>query len=153
MAAYAANKAALRRMPRRSWRSRLSVEGSSVVLMCKDYEQHVRWAEYRQMMQALELAVPVRQGESDLPQADDVRINDDGPIMRAAGNEIELVPMSFSFPPERPRSAPVFNFRSDGRHFANSTRCVVPTPAFSEFTGKKYPKAKHRKRDSYPTFR
>jgi putative SOS response-associated peptidase YedK len=64
--------------------------------------------------------------------------------MRVAGDEVELVPMSFSFPPGRPRGAPVFNFRSEGRHFANSTRCIVPASAFFEFTGKKYPKAKHR---------
>jgi putative SOS response-associated peptidase YedK len=38
----------------------------------------------------------------------------------------------------------VFNFRSEGRHFANSTRCIVPASAFLEFTGKRYPKAKHR---------
>jgi putative SOS response-associated peptidase YedK len=112
--------------------------------MCNDYEQHVRWAEYWVMMKALELAVPSHQGEADLPQADDIRINDTGPVMRAAGNEIELAPMGFAFPPARPRGAPVFNFRSDGRHFADSTRCIVPASAFFEFTGKKYPKAKHR---------
>jgi putative SOS response-associated peptidase YedK len=112
--------------------------------MCNDYEQHVRWAEYCKTMQALALAIPHRQGEFDLPQADDIRINDIGPVMRAAGDEIELVPMSFSLPPGRPGGAPVFNFRSEGRHFANSTRCIVPASAFFEFTGKKYPKAKHR---------
>jgi putative SOS response-associated peptidase YedK len=112
--------------------------------MCNDYEQHVRWAEYCKMMQALELAIPGRQSDADLPQADDVRINDTGPVMIAAGKEIELVPMTFAFPPARPRGAPVFNFRSEGRHFAKSTRCIVPASAFFEFTGKKYPKAKHR---------
>jgi putative SOS response-associated peptidase YedK len=52
--------------------------------------------------------------------------------------------MTFSFPPGRPGGAPVFNFRSEGRHFANSNRCLMPASAFFEFTGKKYPKAKHR---------
>jgi putative SOS response-associated peptidase YedK len=112
--------------------------------MCNDYEQHVRWAEYRKIMQDLGLAVATHQGEADFPQADDIRINDVSPLMRAAANEIELVPMSFSFALGRPGGAPVFNFRSDGRHFANSTRCIVPASAFFEFTGKKYPKAKHR---------
>jgi hypothetical protein len=78
--------------------------------MCNDYEQHVRWAEYRKMMQALELAIPHHQTEADLQQADDVRISDAGPVMRAAGNEIELVPMTFSFPAARPGGAPIFNF-------------------------------------------
>jgi putative SOS response-associated peptidase YedK len=112
--------------------------------MCNDYEQHVRWAEYCKLMQALELGIPSRQSEIDLPQADDIRINDTGPVMRAAGDEIELVPMNFSFPPGRPGGAPVFNFRSEGRHFASSNRCIMPASAFFEFTGKKYPKAKHR---------
>jgi putative SOS response-associated peptidase YedK len=112
--------------------------------MCNDYEQHVRRTEYRKMMRALELRIPSRQSELDLPQADDIRINDTGPVMRAAGNEIELVPMTFSFPPGRPGGAPVFNFRSEGRHFAKSNRCLIPASAFFEFTGKKYPKAKHR---------
>jgi putative SOS response-associated peptidase YedK len=112
--------------------------------MCNDYEQHVRWADYRKMMQALDLAIPSHQTELDLPQADDIRINDMGPVIRAAGKEIELVPMTFAFPPARPGGAPVFNFRSEGRHFANSNRCLIPASAFFEFTGKKYPKAKHR---------
>jgi putative SOS response-associated peptidase YedK len=112
--------------------------------MCNDYGQHVRWAEYRKIMQDLELRIPSHQSELDLPQADDIRISDTGPVMRAAGNEIELTPMTFSFPPGRPGGAPVFNFRSEGRHFAKSNRCLIPASAFFEFTGKKYPKAKHR---------
>jgi putative SOS response-associated peptidase YedK len=112
--------------------------------MCNDYEQHVRWVEYRSVMQALKLRVPSHQSELDLPEADDIRIADIGPVMRSAGSEIELAPMTFSFPPGRPGGAPVFNFRSEGRHFGNSTRCIVSTSAFFEFTGKKYPKAKHR---------
>jgi hypothetical protein len=112
--------------------------------MCNDYEQHVRWAEYCAMMEALELGIPTQQTELDLPQADDIKINDMGPVMRAAGNGIELVSMNFSFLPSGPRGGPVFNFRSDGRRFDKSNRCLIPASAFFEFTGKKYPKAKHR---------
>jgi hypothetical protein len=49
--------------------------------MCNDYEQHVRWAEYRKLMQALDMTIPSHQSELDLPQADDIRINDTGPVM------------------------------------------------------------------------
>lgn len=112
--------------------------------MCNAYEQHVRWVEYCQMMQALELEIPTQQTELDLPQADDIRINDMGPVMRAAGDMIELVQMNFSFPPSGPRGGPVFNFRSEGRDFADSKRCLIPASGFYEFTGKKYPKTKHR---------
>jgi hypothetical protein len=31
-----------------------------------------------------------------------------------------------------------------GRHFDKSGRCLIPASAFFEFTGKRYPKAKHR---------
>jgi putative SOS response-associated peptidase YedK len=108
-------------------------------------EQHIRWAEYRKMMQGLELGIPTRQTELDLPQSDDVRINDMGPVMRAAGNLIELVQMNFSFPPSG-RGGPVFNFRSEGRSFANSNRCLVPACAFFEVYREEIPKAKHRSR-------
>ncbi|MBR1041144.1 SOS response-associated peptidase family protein [Bradyrhizobium viridifuturi] len=112
--------------------------------MCNDYEQHILWHEYCQMMQALELGVPTLQSERDLPIADDIRINDLGPVMRAAGNGVELAAMNFGFPPSRPRASPVFNFRSEKRSFENSHRCLIPASAFFEFTGQKYPKAKHR---------
>lgn len=111
--------------------------------MCNDYEQHVRWAEYCKMMQDLELGIPAQQTELDLPQADDIKINDRGPVMRTAGAVVELALMNFSLPPSG-RGGPVFNFRSEGRHFANSNRCIIPASAFFEFTGTKYPKTKHR---------
>jgi hypothetical protein len=50
--------------------------------------------------------------------------------------------VTFAFPPARPGGAPVLNFRSEGRHFANSRCCLIPASAFFEFTGRKYPKAK-----------
>ena len=112
--------------------------------MCNDYEQHNAWTTYCEAMQALELGVPTDQSELDLPTADDIRIGDSGPVMRAAGNGIELTPMTFGFPPASGRGGPVFNFRSEGRRFDQSDRCLIPASAFFEFTGKKYPKAKHR---------
>jgi len=38
----------------------------------------------------------------------------------------------------------VFNFKSDGRHFDKSKRCLIILSGFFEFTGSKSPKAKHR---------
>ncbi|WP_246714638.1 SOS response-associated peptidase family protein [Rhizobium leguminosarum] len=53
--------------------------------------------------------------------------------------------MKFGFPPPAGRKGgPVFTFRSEGRHFVDSQRCLIPASAFFEFTGTKYPKAKHR---------
>src|SRR3954464_11728874 len=112
--------------------------------MCNDYEQHIRYAEYRQALAELSLTAPAHQTEADLPQADDIRIGDLGPVMRIEGGEVTLSPMAFGFPPPPGRkAAPVFNFRSEGRSFGESRRCLIPASAFFEFTGTKYPKAKH----------
>jgi hypothetical protein len=87
--------------------------------MC-NYEQHVARAEYCKMMQALVLGIRTQQSELDLPQEDDIRINDLAPVMRAAGSGIELAQMRFGFPPSNPRFGPIFNFRSEGRRFDKS---------------------------------
>ena len=109
--------------------------------MCNDYEQHVSHAQYKKAIEALDLAAG---DDAALIQVDDIRIGDMGPVLRAAGNGVELVEMRFGFPPPRPKAGPVFNFKSDGRHFADSRRCVVVLSGFFEFTGSKYPKTKHR---------
>ncbi len=98
------------------------------------------------MMQALELGIPTQQSDLDLPEHDDIRINQMGPVMRATANdrEVELERMNFGLPANRPEGGPVFNFRSEGRDFSNTHRCLVPASAFFEFTGTKYPKTKHR---------
>src|SRR5688572_22231182 len=106
--------------------------------MCNDYEQHVAYAQYAAAVRALELDTPERESEADLPQADDIRIGDTGPVIRAKGNGIELVQMKFGFPPPRPKAGPIFNFKSDGRHFADSRRCLIVLSGFFEFTGTKY---------------
>ena len=112
--------------------------------MCNDYEQHVSYADYRAAVKALDLETPSGEGEADLPQADDIRIGDLGPVLIAAGNGVMLEEMRFGFPPPRPKAGPVFNFKSDGRSFKDSKRCLVILSGFFEFTGTKYPKAKHR---------
>lgn len=111
--------------------------------MCNDYEQHIRYAEYCKMMQEVGLDIPEHQSAADLPQADDIRIGDQGTVLRAISNAVELTQMTFGFPPKG-HGGPVFNFRSEGRDFSRSQRCLVLASAFFEFTGKKYPKAKHR---------
>ncbi len=86
--------------------------------MCNDYEQHITWTQYKRALESVSVTIPPRQGELDLLQADDVRINDIAPVMRAAGEGVvELAPMRFGFPAPRPKASPVFNFRSEGRRF------------------------------------
>lgn len=110
--------------------------------MCNDYEQHVTHQQYQAAIKALEL--DSSGAPAELPQADDIRIGDMGPVLRAAGNGVEVVSMRFGWPPPRPKAPPVFNFKSDGRHFDKSKRCLVILSGFFEFTGSKSPKSKHR---------
>jgi putative SOS response-associated peptidase YedK len=112
--------------------------------MCNDYEQHAAYADYQRAVRALALESAEAESAAGLPQADDIRIGDLGPVVVAAGNGVRILLMRFGFPPPRPKASPVFNFKSDGRHFADSRRCVVILSGFFEFTGTKYPKAKHR---------
>lgn len=112
--------------------------------MCNDYENHVAYADYTAAIRKLELSSASAETAADLPQQDDIRIGDFGTVIRAAGNGVELVQMKFGWPPPRPKAAPVFNFKSDNRHFADSRRCLIVLSGFFEFTGSKYPKAKHR---------
>ena len=61
-----------------------------------------------------------------------------------AGNAVDLVAMRWGFTPQRAGGPPAFNFRSEGRDFSRSKRCLVPASAFFEFTGKASPKTKWR---------
>lgn len=110
--------------------------------MCNAYEQQVTHAQYRKAIDALELAAS--SNDEALETSGEVRIGDMGPVLRAAGNGVELVLMRFGWPPPRPKAGPVFNFKSDKRSFVDSRRCVIVLSGFFEFTGTKYPKAKHR---------
>jgi len=112
--------------------------------MCNDYEQHVAYAQYLEAVRASDLSPPASETAAALPRADDIRIGDLGPVLRASGNGVEFVLMKFGWPPPRPKAGPVFNFKSDTRHFADSRRCLIILSGFFEFTGTKYPKTKHR---------
>jgi putative SOS response-associated peptidase YedK len=109
--------------------------------MCNAYEQQVSHAQYRKAIEALGLAGSAPEA---LDTAGEVHIGDMGPVLRAAGNGVELVLMRFGWPPARPKAGPVFNFKSDKRDFGDSRRCVIVLSGFFEFTGTKYPKTKHR---------
>ncbi|GGE00371.1 DUF159 family protein [Tsuneonella deserti] len=112
--------------------------------MCNDYERHIEWKAYCEAVAAAGLGMPTDAGPGQVPPADDVRVNDSAPVMRARGNVVELATMRWGFTPPRAGAAPVFNFKSEGRSFANSNRCLIPASAFFEFTGAKSPKSKWR---------
>jgi putative SOS response-associated peptidase YedK len=113
--------------------------------MCNDIEQHIAYQAYCAAMQAVEWGVPTIQSDLDLPPRDHVRIRDLGAVIRAAEKGVELAEMRFGFAPAAAgKGGPVFNFKSEGRSFRGSNRCLIPASAFFEFTGQKYPKQRHR---------
>jgi putative SOS response-associated peptidase YedK len=112
--------------------------------MCNDFERHIEWTAYCEAMARAHLGLPANAGPTQLPAADDVRVGEVTPIMRAHGNVVELTPMKWGFPPARAGGVPVFNFKSEARSFAKSKRCLIPASAFFEFTGSKSPKSKWR---------
>lgn len=111
--------------------------------MCNNYERHLNWSKLQEALSASGLPAML-QARPILPPAGDVRVNDDSVVLRPAGNGVEAVTMRWGFSPTRPKAAPVFNFRGDGRDFSESRRCLIPATAFFEFTGAKAPKSKWR---------
>ena len=109
--------------------------------MCNEYEFQAKYDEYVEVMRSVDIGPPE---PTALPSLASIRIGDAGPVLRAIGNGVELALMKFGFPPPRPKAGPVFNYRSEGRHFGQSHRCLIPATAFFEFTGAKYPKTRHR---------
>ena len=95
-------------------------------------------------MAKAQLGMPASASPDQLAPADDTRVSDIAPIMRTRGNVVELAPLRWGFAPPRSGAAPVFNFKSEGRSFAKSNRCLIPASAFFEFTGTKSPKSKWR---------
>lgn len=112
--------------------------------MCNEYERKIDWDDFARTMERIELGLATEQGLADVPPAPSIRISDIGTVLRAAGNGVELAPMRFAFPPPRKGASPVFTFRSEGRSFEKSNRCLILASAFFEFTGTRSPKAKHR---------
>jgi putative SOS response-associated peptidase YedK len=113
--------------------------------MCNDFEQAIAYQAYVEAMQREAWDIPAHQGELDLAPKADVRVNDTAAVIVAEGARAELVPMRWSFPPPAGgRGGPVFNFRSEGRSFAGSRRCLAPVSAFFEFTTPADPKQKRK---------
>src|SRR5690348_11683934 len=89
------------------------------------------------------------EGIPNFEPREDIRITDRAPILRAAAGRqgaVELVQRRWSWP--GPGGRPVYNFRSDGREFANfdkGGRCLIVTDGFYEFTTPKAPRPDKRK--------
>ncbi|HWE99163.1 MAG TPA: SOS response-associated peptidase family protein [Caulobacteraceae bacterium] len=96
-----------------------------------------------------QLRIPLRFGGAggapNYPAYEQIHVSQTAPIVRgsSAGVEVSITPWAW----KTPRGVPVFNFRSEGRRFGKSDRCLIPADGFYEFTaredGAKGPKHKH----------
>ena len=72
------------------------------------------------------------QGRPNIEPRDQVTIGDAAVIVTVEDDAPSLLTMPFSW--KGPNGRPVFNFRSDGRRFDGTRRCLVPASGFFEFT-------------------
>lgn len=101
--------------------------------MCNNYASHVPanligelFSETGQTLRFQGGTVP------NLEPRDDIRIGDVAPIVTRSDEGPLLRQMTWAW--KAPTGRPVFNFRSEGRSFAGSDRCLIPATAFYEFT-------------------
>jgi putative SOS response-associated peptidase YedK len=113
--------------------------------MCNEHRNRIPESAY--FDEFAQAGVPLRWFEgrrSNLEPKDSLRIRDEGPVIRWAGDHGELLVLPWAW--AGPGGRPVFNFRSDGRSFAHSDRCLIPSEGFYEFTAPADPKSKRKDR-------
>ncbi len=113
--------------------------------MCNDFGHRIPLAEMEQAFSDIRLSLSFPTGAPNLEPRDDIWPTEPAPVVRRSGEGgAELVQLRWGFAPGRPKAPPVINFRSEGRRFADSRRCLVPASHYFEFTGAKSPKSKWR---------
>ena len=110
--------------------------------MCNLYQLEKSVDAIRRLFADLQIPLSFPEGIPNF-QPRDIRITDQAPIVRWAGDRdgAELIERRWSWP--APGGKPVFNMRSDGREFGKD-RCLVVADAFYEFTTPSDPKQKRK---------
>lgn len=114
--------------------------------MCNLYSNKVAPDAVARAFDQLGMALRFPEGMPNVEPRDEIRITDRAPIVRLGTGEAELVQRRWSWP--GPGGKPVYNFRSDGREFANSKaggRCLIVADGFYEFTAPREPRPDKRK--------
>jgi putative SOS response-associated peptidase YedK len=109
--------------------------------MCNDFGNHIPYSAYLEAFSHLKIPLFSPGGAPNLEPREDIWPTETAPVIRRAGEGVELVQLRWGLDPGRPKAPPVINFRSEGRRFACG-RCLVPVSHFFEFTGAKAPKSK-----------
>ncbi|WP_420137224.1 SOS response-associated peptidase family protein [Sphingomonas sp.] len=104
--------------------------------MCNEFARRISLDQLRSGWGATGMSLLFPAGLPNMPALESIRITDTAIILRATTTgEAEVVTRRWSWPAANGK--PVYNFRSDGREFANGTtsgRCLIPADGFYEFT-------------------
>lgn len=97
--------------------------------MCNNYKLEMPAA---QLAMAFEEPLQYPGGVPNLEPSADIRIGDTAPVVVRGDEGLELRMTKWAW--RSPQGRPVFNFRSEGRDFSSSRRCLIPADGFYEFT-------------------
>jgi len=110
--------------------------------MCNLYTQTKSVDEVARLFRELQMPLSFPDGLPNL-EPREIAITDPCPIVRAdKSGGFDLVVRRWSWP--APGGKPVFNFRSDGREFGGSGRCLIVADSFFEFSRPDDPKARRK---------
>jgi putative SOS response-associated peptidase YedK len=103
--------------------------------MCNEHRRTVELGRISDAFAQLRIPLRFPEGAPNLAALESVRITDPSAIVRARGEEFELVQRRWSWP--GPTGKPVFNYRGEGREFGNGPsggRCLIVADGFYEYT-------------------
>jgi putative SOS response-associated peptidase YedK len=114
--------------------------------MCNDYRYVQPPDTLRDAFSQLKIPLKWAEGGApNYPPCEEIRVSQTAPIVCGSSDGVLLSVTPWAW--KTPRGKPVFNFRSEGRSFSKSTRCLIPADGFYEFTAPEDPgqtrKAKH----------
>lgn len=112
--------------------------------MCNDFANHVAYAEYVEALRQAQMPLLLPQAPPNLEPRDDIWPTEVAPVFRRYGQGVEMARMVWGFEPTSAKGRAVINFKSEGRSFAKSRRCLVPASHFYEFKGAESPKSKFK---------
>lgn len=112
--------------------------------MCNAFGNRIAYRTYVETFNQLRIPLVFDPPAPNLEPREMIRPTDRSPVIRAsADGGFTLGPLRWGFPPTRPRTGPLINFRSEGRAFGVG-RCLAPASHFFEYTGTRSPKTRWR---------
>lgn len=115
-----------------------------LVSMCNDYARELELGRILKLQEQMGAPFPMAWSKGRIPNeagpTDHIKISEKGVIVRAedAGYVAEAITWAW----KGPNGKPVFNFKSDGRSFADSRRLLILAAGFYEYTPPANPKVK-----------